>query len=627
VRAIHLCFFIMRNSTNRARLAGVPVAVLAVLGALSASAHAQPDTLEAVVVTATRTPVAQADVIGDVKVIEREILDQSAGLTLSEILRQHGGVQVASNGGLGKSASVFIRGTEARHVLLLIDGVRYGSATLGTPNWDNLPLSAIDRIEVLRGPAASLYGSDAVGGVVQIFTRRGAEGVLAPYAGLTLGSYGRREVSAGLTGGERDFSYALGVGHVQETGFSATNSQAQFGNFNPDRDGFEQQSMNAQVNWQATPAVELGANVVVSSADNQFDSSLNNSAHFDVRGLTTTRTLGLNAAKTWATGGVTRLQYGSADDLTRNLYLTSDTRFDTQRQQWTLQHEQATPIGNVLVGWDRVTEEVSSTTAYAVTRRATEGLFLGLQGRHGPHRWQANGRFDENSQFGSASTGSVGYSFALNPAWSAFALVGTSFKAPTFNQLYFPGFGNATTQPEEGESQEVGVDFARANSRLRLTYFEQSIRGFITTSPTVANIPRVQINGWSLDGQVAVDAWRFTGQLELLDARTQTAGANFNRKLPRRADQQLSLSVEKALAQWWLGAHALLVSERFDDLANTRRLPGYGTLSLSAERPLGNDWRLSVRLNNVGNKTYETAWGFNQPGRSIYTTLDWRPRR
>ena len=617
----------MRKSFNSAHVACVPAAVLALLGGVGVMAHAQTATLGAVVVTATRTPVVQADVIGDVQVIDRETLDQSAGLTLSEILRQHGGVQISSNGGLGKNSSVFIRGTESRHVLLLIDGVRYGSATLGAPNWDNVPLSAIDRIEVLRGPAASLYGSDAVGGVVQIFTRRGEAGVLAPYASMTLGSYGRRELSAGLSGGDPALSYALGVGHVEETGFSATNSKAQFGNFNPDRDGFDQQSMHAQVRWQAAPSVELGANLLLSSGDSQFDSSLNGSTNFDVRGLTTTRTLGLSGAKTWSNASTTRLQFGRGADLTRNLYRTADTRFDTQRQQWTLQHEQGSPLGHVVVGWDHVKEEVSSTTAYAVTSRTIEGFFAGLQGRHGPHRWQANGRFDDNSQFGSARTGSAGYSFEWSPAWSAFAAVGTSFKAPTFNQLYFPGFGNSTTRPERGQSQEIGLDFSRDHAQLRLTYFEQSIRGFITTSPTVVNVPKVQINGWNVEGQVTVDSWRFSGHLELLDARNQTPGAVFNRKLARRADQQLTVSAEKAFEGWWLGAHVLLVSERFDNAANTLRLPGYGTLGLSAERPLGNDWRLSVRLNNVGNKTYETAWGFNQPGRSIYTTLDWRPQR
>ena len=165
-----------------------------VAASLSSSLHAQSGELSPTVVTATRTESRADAVLSDVKVITREEIERGTGRTVSELLARLAGVQMSANGGLGKSSSVFIRGTESRHVLLLVDGVRVGSATLGTPNFDNIPIESIERIEVLKGPASALYGSDAVGGVIQIFTREGREGI-SPYASATVGSAGRRQLS------------------------------------------------------------------------------------------------------------------------------------------------------------------------------------------------------------------------------------------------------------------------------------------------------------------------------------------------------------------------------------------------------------------------------------------------
>lgn len=618
--------FIMKSRVSGARLA---VHALAVASAFSFQSHAT-EVLPETVVTATRTPVKSSDVIGDVRVIDRETLDQSAGLSVAEILRQHGGVQVSSNGGLGKSSSLYVRGSESKHVLLLIDGVRYGSATQGAPNWDNLPLALIDRIEVLRGPAAGLYGSDAVGGVVQVFTRRSAGSQPELFLSTTWGSYGRRELSGGVQGVHDGLSYSLALASMREDGFSATNASIG-GSFNPDRDGFSQQSLHANLNWRVSPSLELSLQTLVATGDNQYDSSSNGSVNFDVHGLTTTRVSGLGMSKVWDGGGKTRLSIGQADDLTRNRLRTADTRFDTRRLQWSVQHDQPSAVGLLSAGVDSVKENIDSTRIYPVTQRRIDGLFAGLQGRQDAHRWQANVRSDANSQFGHATTGSIGYGFDWRPSWSLTGAAAKSFKAPTFNQLYWwPAsgsyVGNPDLKPERGQSVELGVRYESAHASLALVHHAQRIRDLIPSSQNV-NIARAEISGWGLDGHVVQGSWKIGGQLELLDARNKTPGANFNRKLQRRADEQLTLSVERAVAGWWLGAHVLMVSDRFDDLANTRRLPGYGMLSLSAERALGADWRLQVRLNNAGDKVYETAYGYNQPGRALYTTLNWRPQR
>lgn len=621
----------MNRALPGARTASITVVFLSAMGSASMPVSAEDVSLAPMVVTATRTAVPLTAVLGNVSVIDREVIDQATGLSVSELLRQYAGVQISNNGGLGKESTVFLRGTEARHVLLLIDGVVYGSATKGTPNWDNLALSSIERIEILRGPAASLYGSDAVGGVVQIFTREGTAGKAQPYLNSTLGSYGRHEFSAGVSGGSPAIRYAVGIATTRETGFSARNVSAGT-SYNPDEDGFDQQSMYANVRWSLTPSLDLGASVMVSSGNNQFDSSSFGSANYDVRGLTTTRASGLNLSKTWSHGGQTRVRFSRADDLTRNLYRTATTVFDTSREQWGLQHDQPVALGTLSLGVDSLLEEVSSTDNYAVKKRTVDGIFAALQGSRGAHRWQVSARHDDNSQFGHATTGALGYGYELLPSWTMVASMGTSFKAPTFNQLYSPTVtssfrANPDLRPEKGLGKEVGLRYASGSQRWDLTIFSNEIDGLIVNGNPVINAQKAKISGLSLGGQYVQGVWKISGNLEILNALNKTPGSTYNRKLPRRADEQLTLSLERALDGWWLGVHALLASSRLDSSSSDRVLPGFGTLALSAERALGDDWSLQIRVNNLGDKVYETAYSYNQPGRSIYTTLNWRPKR
>ena len=237
---------------------------LTTLAVLVQTAAAQPVdgpllTLPTTVVTASRTPQRVDDTVSDVVVIDRSGLEKSTGRTLSELLARVPGVQFSANGGLGKTSSVNIRGAEARHTLLLIDGVHFGSATTGTPNLDTIPVDMIERIEILKGPASAMYGSEAVGGVVQVFLRQGTPGLNA-YSSATADSRGYGQVTAGINGGSGPLTYALSVQKTRESGFSATNAKALYGNFNPDNDGFDQNSVNASVSYQPGRAVYVTLN-------------------------------------------------------------------------------------------------------------------------------------------------------------------------------------------------------------------------------------------------------------------------------------------------------------------------------------------------------------------------------
>lgn len=605
----------MKNVKFKAQMALLPLAV----SAMAASGYAQAQNqLKETVVTATRSQSRADTLISDVTVITREDIERSTGRSVAELLARVSGVQMASNGGLGKSSSVFIRGTESRHVLLLVDGVRYGSATLGTPNLDNIPLESIERIEVLKGPASALYGSDAVGGVVQIFTRKGASG-FNPYASLTVGGQERHEIATGFTGSNDTVSYSLGVQTLREKGFSATNPLVAFGAFNPDTDGFMQSGFNASLGFKIAPNWKLTANLLYSDALNQRD---NGPTAFDARIATLSNIAAVGLEGQLSSGWTTRVALSSSEDRSTDWAAPAATFFNTRQDQISWLNEIATPIGKVLAGVEQLSQNVTSTTAYTVGQRNTDSYLLGLTGAAGAHTWQANLRRDQDSQFGGATTGLAGYGFKLAPNWRAHASFGTSFKAPSFNALYFPAFGNASTQPEYGENSELGLAYTQGAHQVKLTTYLNRIKGFITTLPVVANIPFARIQGSTLAYEGQAGDFSFRAALDLLDARNEVTGL----KLTRRADQQVTAGVNYAKGPWKFGAALLSASQRFEDAANTVVLAPYTTLDLSVDYAVGKDWSLQGRLVNAGDVSYQTALGFNQPGSAVYLTLRYQPK-
>lgn len=601
-----------------------------VLGAcLAISSWAQSNEvrqLQEVVVTATRSEMRVDEVMADVTVINNEELRRNVGRSVSEVLARLAGVQTSSNGGLGKTSSIYIRGTENRHVLLLVDGVRYGSSTSGTANFDSIPLEMIERIEVLKGPASALYGSDAVGGVVQIFTRKGREG-FHPYASLTAGEWDRAEVAAGFSAGTKELRYSLGVQSQNEGGFSATNPRLGSSNtsgFNADRDGYAQNSVQTSVNWQFVEGWSLEGLVVQADGVNHYDGGRN---PFDVRGESTSAVRKLGVAGQILPAWKSRLELSSSADRSTNLTSTSTSRFNTEQQQWSWQNEVATPVGQVFAGLEALRELVDGTQRYTVSDRTTSSTFLGLSGSAGAHSWQANARHDRNTQFGSASTGLVGYGYKVTPDLRVHGSYGTSFKVPSFNTLYWfdpvpTNFqGNATTQPERGENAELGASLALGDQLITVVHYENRIQGFITKQPTVSNIPYVKLDGWTLALQGEAGAWTYRTALDFLDARNEQTG----KKLVRRPDLQLSSTASYEVGNWTLGATLLSTSDTFDNATNTVSLGGYTTLDVFASRKIRKNWALEGRVINLGDKFYQTALGYNQSGRAAYVTLRYQP--
>lgn len=581
--------------------------------------------LNPVVVTATRSLQRVDQSLAETTVIERAQIEQATGRTLPELLSQQAGVQFTANGsGPGKASALLLRGLESRHTLLLIDGVRYGSATQGTPSWENIPLDSIERIEIVRGPMSSLYGSDAVGGVVQVFTRRGTPGVQFD-GSATAGSHRTGKASAGLRFGEGDVDGAVSAAHSESRGISSTNTTLSPGNYNADDDGFRQNSGNARLGWRFAPGWRADAGLLSADGVNHYDDGPTADSRLALRSEVLSLQVAGEVLPSWRSS----LRWSRATDESDTQVTASATatpgKTASVQPQLSWENTVATPLGTALLLAERLEQKVSRPgTPFAVSERAVNGMALGLNGQHSAHTWQLSLRHDRNSQFGRQTTGSLGYGFDLTPAWRAAASYGTSFVQPSFNQLYFPGFGNPALLPEEGKHAELSLRWAGAAQQLRLAYFDNRIRGFITPGPNPGNVD-ARIDGVSLSYEAQGEHWNLAASLDHTDPRNDSAGtANFGKQLQRRSKDSAKLAADTAWGAWRAGAAFKAFSDRYDNAANTLHLGGFGVVDLHADWSLAREWTLGLALNNVGDKTYETVRGFNQPGREAYLTLRYR---
>ncbi len=593
------------------------------------------NTLDAVVITATRTPSRVGDTVAEITVLDRAALDRSSGRTLAELLSQQAGVQSYSNGGLGKASSLSIRGLEARHTLLLVDGVRVGSATLGIPSLDNLPLESIDRIEIVRGPLSGLYGSDAVGGVVQVFTRRGQEG-FRPNLKVTAGSDRYGLLAGGFALEQDGWDAAVQVEHTETHGFSATNSAHPF-SYDQDRDPFRQDAGSVRVGYRLNADWRAEARVLHADALSDYDDG---SARMDeatfmplpgpgarTQSRLRNRVLAADLTGTLMPEWRTALRASRSDDEGITIdsnWPSSLGKISTERRLVGWEHAVAMPLGQLFAAAERLLEDVSKPLPqYDVTSRQADALSLGWTGTAAAHSWQASARRDRNSQFGNQTTGAVAWGYAFTPAWRAGASYGSSFVAPSFNQLYWPGYGNPALQPEEGKHTELSLRFSQDSHSARAAWFRHRIRGYITPGTDPKNID-AHIDGLSLSCDTQLDDWVLKASLDHMDPQVAT-GDNAGKQLPRRARSALKMQADWTGGDLSGGIAWQAFSRRFDEAANIHRLPGYGTLDLRADWRVAPGWTLGARLNNVADKAYETAYGYNQPGREAYVTLRFAP--
>ena len=607
----------------------------AVAMALPFAAQAQEATdLDEVVVSGTRTEVAVEDSLVPAQVIGRDAIQRSQARSLGELLQGRAGISIANQGGAGKITTLNLRGAESDHVLVLVDGVRMGSATAGLPALQDLPIDQIDRVEIVRGPRSSLWGSEAIGGVIQVFTRRNT-GKVRPNVRIGVGSDSTREASAGIGGGIGRGWFGADVAYTRTDGFNAcrgtggdpANPFDGAGCFTdePDRDGYRNTSATLRGGYSFTDTLALEANALRAEGKSEFDGSFTN------RSETVQQVLGTKLRYTPSDKVNLLLSLGRNDDKSDDFH--DDVKsgyFQTRRYVASAQGDFSVAANQLLTaGIDWQDDRVESTTLFAVTRRDNLAGFVEYQGRFGAHQLQASVRNDDNEQFGNHTTGSLGYGFGFDNGLKLTASVATGFKAPSFNDLYDPGFGNPYLKPEESESINLGIARYADTWNWTFNVYQNKVDQLISYDSQIFlpnNIDEARIRGAEFTVDFTLAGFDIATQLSHTDPRNRSAGPNHDNLLARRPRNTARIDVDRAFGDVRTGLTFNAAGERYDNLANTDRLGGYSTLDLRLEYAIAPAWTLQAKVGNVFDRDYETVAWYNQAGRTYGLSLRYQPQ-
>ncbi|SDZ32951.1 vitamin B12 transporter [Variovorax sp. YR266] len=634
----HVCFSRGRAPARRLRHACLPLALASAFGGL---AHAQDaPTLGETVVTANRTPQALSDLVGDVSIIDRKTIERSGATGVADVLARLPGIEISRSGGVGNTTSLFIRGAETRFTAVYLDGVRIDSQSTGGAGWEGIPLSQIDRIEVLRGPAAAVYGSDAVGGVIQLFTKRGDEGV-SPYAGIGFGSKGLRKIEGGVSGKSGLFDYSFGVAHEESKGYNvqpaSKRNVVKDGYTSPDRDGYNSTSGNVKLGFQITPDQRLEATLLTSDIKAGYDTTVSYRTKppilfRDDVSNNTLRTAGLTWSAKWNDIYSTRVQVTDS----QSVYKTQPSfyRTETNLRGYLFQNEFRFGPHLVTATLERredALENAPTTSSKLLSRdRSQDAISLGYGFVQGPHSLQLHVRHDRDSEFGGKTTGSAAYGYAITPSLRFTASAGTAFRVPTLYQR-FSEYGVSTLRPESSQNVELGMNYAQDGTTAGIVVYRNRVRNLInfvgtatgcaSTFGCYTNVNRATLQGATLSASQRLGDVTLRASLDVQDPKDADTG----NLLARRSKRHGTLGADWRVAGWTLGAEVQSSSKRYDDAANTIKLGGYTVLNLSASTQITRDLNLVARVDNVGNKDYQFARLYANAGRTAYVGLKWTP--
>lgn len=598
-------------------------AALAAVALVSMTARADTTELEEVVVTSARIEQPLSQVIGSATVITREDIERRQAQSIQDLLRGEAGIDIANQGGLGKLSSIFMRGANANQTLILVDGVRLGSATAGTTAIEFLPVEQIERIEIVRGPRSGVYGSDAIGGVIQIFTRR-SNGVSAK---VTAGTHQTQNYSASLGLNSEALRFNLSGSYLQSDGFDACRGPGGCFTIEPDDDGFRSTAGSARVGYAFGEIADLEVSTLYSQGYTEYDGFFNQGRFRQSAPTAKLRVTPGDAFAITLLGGVTA---DKLDNFDNNAQLLS--RYETKKHSASLQADWSlSDAHRVSFGVDYLRDEIDTivdpfdlTTAYAATARDSHGEFLQYLGTFGAHEIGAAVRNDDSSQYGSHTTGNLGWKwFVLDRAFAINASAGKAFHAPTFNDLYFPyGSGNPDLKPERSKNVEVGVSGEAAWLKWSLQAYSADVDDLIALDSFFFPINTdARLRGAELTLSGRWDSLDMGLNLTSQDPRSRETGSNYDHLLPRRARQSGRLNIGYEIGIVRVSGILNVVGKRYDTLTNTARLAGYSTLDLLGDVKLGKAWTLQAKLTNAFDREYETVQFYNQDGRAVYVTV------
>lgn len=624
---------------KRSRLALAIAALPLAAAAESSVDYEQALKLPNTVVTASRTAQDSKETTAAVTVFTRDDIERLQPVNVADLLSRVPGVQVQQSGGRGSATSVMIRGTSNKQSLVLVDGVRVGSASAGGAGLQHLNLEQIERIEVLRGARSAVYGADAIGGVVQIFTRRGSEG-LQGRVRVAAGNKGLWERSLGLSGGDQQTTFNLSASLDEMSGFDRTHKSF---DSDADHDAYRNKAFSFSLAHAFTDQVKAGVNFLEQRGKTEYD---NPSGRYDIASKksvpaepydkfkvsSTAAYIEVQATERWNT----RLTAGHSEDKGNSydkLYSTVDD-FNTYRDSadWT-NTLVLTDSQTLRFGADYLKDKLRSTTQYAESSRWNQAAYIQHSYESELLSTELGVRHDKNQQFGNKNTWNAALTFPIGDRNDLTLAYSEGFRAPTFNDLYWPFMGNEELKPEESKGYELQLRSQIAEDlRLEASLYQLNVKDLIVydrDSKFMQNINKARINGF--EASLLHKIYDLDGSLNIsiIDPRDRKSG----HQLPRRAKRTLSYDLDKQLGAFGMGATWKLASSSYNDDKNTKTIAGYGTLDLRGSWQANDELGFDLRLGNIFDKGYTRAqysyqgsnYGYREDPFTIRLGLTWTP--
>jgi len=574
-------------------------------------------------ITANRRSQSTDNTLASVSIITRKDIENIKAYDLVDVLRLQRGISISRTGGSGSTTSVFIRGSESDQVLVIMDGVRVSSATTGSFNWADLSLAQVERIEIVRGPRAALYGSDAIGGVIEITTRKDFK----PYVSLGYGKYSTKQLSAGFAGDFDKNHVAINVSGEKSDGFSSTNEKAGQFTFNADKDPYEKKGISLSLSRQFNDRIKAGINVTKNENEADYDQGVT-----DSNLETISLFMDSDLSERWK--HEVRASHTKNDSVSTSAFGKSP--FKTLRNELNVQHHyKFSDATSIIVGGNY--REDKGTSNDFDKKIDNQAIYSNINNKRGALNLDLSARYDKHSKAGSKTTGQIAAGYDLSSKTTAYASYGTAFKAPNINELYYPGFGatnsyagNLNLKPETSETFEVGIKTKISqNQRLEASIFKTDVKNlisFVGENNQAVNNDKVELKGLEIGYGANLGKLDLGLNVSLLRTKNVATGE----RLIRRPNSKVTLNLAYAINnRTRIGMDASIVSSR-DDLnfnafpAERVKLASYSLLNLSLNQKVTKRTSVGLRLENITDEDYELAYGFNTPKRSAYLTLSYQ---
>lgn len=536
-----------------------------------------------------------------VTVLDRAEIDRRQVRDLPALLQQVAGVTVSRDGGRGQNSSVFIRGGSSGHTLVLLDGVRIGSATLGYQALAMLPLELVEKIEVIRGPKAAWYGSDALGGVIAITTRQGQKVEF----NANIGSFGQAEVSlSGSTKIQDELRLFATVGTAMAEGFSAKL------NADPDDDGYQQSYLKVGADYQSAIGV-LKWQSQLNDGYNEFDTSF---------GGDKANTQQDSHQLDWslqqeALSHQLKLSHSIDRDTTYGLNI-ADSLFETKRDEANYQATLAfSPQWHLIGGSNWYQEQVSKNAPnYSQDSRTNQSVFTGVSFQGTQWLFDLTGRHDNVTAYGSKNTYQWSGGYRFTEQLTGRLSQGSAFKVPTFNDLYWPNFGNPLLKPEESKSREIGLAFNGSMLQLDLVVFDRDLTNLIVGGETARNVLLASVEGGEFTAGFGLMGTEQAFSYGYLNGKDEKTGL----KLVKRPAHKISWNNSKQWQDWIFSSHALYQSRSFSGKTWDGKLqPELGSY-LIWNLGVAYQWQPNItvraKIDNLFDKEYQTNLGYRTAG-------------